>query len=340
MKYLITGATGLIGNNTVRRLVALGEQVRVLTRQTGTQRELAGLKIEICQGDIRDAASVRAAVQGVDCVIHAAAYVQVGWTNLQMHQQVNVEGTRNVATAALEHKARLVHISTINTLGIGRLQSPADEESGSLPGLVPCHYVTSKAAAERVVQDFVGRGLDAVIVNPSFSLGPWDWKPSSGRMLLAVNRGTSVAPAGAFNVSDVRDVSAGITAAAKLAPTGRRYILGGHNLSYLEAWRVFAQVSGRRGPHFRLGPIARHVASLSTDLWTRYTGLEGGVNSATLGIGSQETCFSSRRAQQELGYHIRPLKETVTDAWSWFCEHGYVESSRSSVGRAAASILP
>jgi len=339
MKYLITGATGLIGNNTVRRLVALGEQVRVLTRQAGNQPELAGLKIEICQGDIRDAASVQAAVRGVECVIHAAAYVQVGWANSDLHRQVNVEGTRNVAAAAFEQRTRLVHISTINTLGIGRLEHPADEESG-LPGLVPCHYVTSKAEAEKVVQGFQSRGLDAVIVNPSFSLGPWDWKPSSGRMLLAVNRGTLVAPAGAFNVSDARDVSAGITAAAKLAPSGRRYILGGHNLSYLDAWRAFARVTGRRGPHFKLGPIARQVASVSTDLWTRYTGVEGGVNSATLGIGSQETCFSSRRAEQELGYQIRPLKETVADAWSWFCEHGYVDNQRSSVGRAAASILP
>ncbi|QDU31604.1 dTDP-glucose 4,6-dehydratase [Anatilimnocola aggregata] len=339
MKYLITGATGLIGNNTVRQLLAQGEQVRVLTRQKTPLVELDGLNVEICHGDIRDAASVQTAVRNVDCVIHAAAHVQVGWTQQKLHQQVNVEGTRNVAAAACGQKVRLVHISTINTLGLGSLANPANEETGQ-PGLVPCHYATSKADAEKVVQQFIDRGLDAVIVHPSFSLGPWDWKPSSGRMFLAVNRGTVVAPSGAYNVSDVRDVSAGIAAAAKLAPTGRRYILGGHNLSYLDAWRAFAQASGKVGPRFRLGPIARCVASVGTDLWTRYTGIEGGVNSASLGIGSQETCFSSQRAEKELGYRIRNLKETVTDAWNWFCEHGYVDHHRSHVGRAAASFLP
>lgn len=339
MKYLITGATGLIGNNLVRHLLGQGEQVRVLARSTSPKQPLAGLKIEICEGDVRDPASLLAATEGIDCVVHAAAHVQVGWTQSDLHEQVNVTGTRNVASAALQHGARMVHVSTVNTLGIGRLEDPGDEESGR-PGLVPCHYVTSKIKAERVVEEFIGRGLDAVLVMPSFNLGPWDWKPSSGRMLLGVVRGTLVAPSGAFNISDARDVSAGIAAAAKLAVRGRRYILGGHNLSYLEAWRVFARVAGKPGPRFRLGPIARAVASVSTDLWTQCTGYEGGVNSASIGMGAQHTCFTSARAERELAYRIRPLEDMVADAWYWFRENGYVQQTPARVGRAAASILP
>jgi dihydroflavonol-4-reductase len=339
MKYLITGATGLIGNNLVRHLLAQGDQVRVITRKTSDPRPLAGLKIEICEGDVRHAASVNSAAEGVDCIVHAAAHVQVGWTQQDLHEQVNVAGTRRVAAAALRHRARLVHVSTINTLGLGPLDHPADEETGE-PGLVPCHYVTSKLKADQVVQDLIGDGLDAVFVLPSFALGPWDWKPSSGRMLLAVLRGAVVAPSGAFSVSDARDVSAGIAAAAKLAPTGRRYILAGHNLSYLEAWRVFARVAGKPGPRFRLGPIVRAVASVSTDFWTHCTGLEGGVNSASIGMGCQQTCFTSARAERELGYRIRPLEDMVADAWNWFCENGYVQPPLARVGRAAASFLP
>ena len=337
MKYLVTGATGLIGNNVVRHLLAAGDSVRVLTRSAIRSESLHGLRMEVLQGDVRDAARVETAVQGVDCVIHAAAHVQVGWTQSELHRQVNVEGTRRVAEAALRHSARLVHISTINTLGLGRLESPADEDSG-LPGLVPCHYVTSKIHAEQIVQQAVARGLDAVIVHPSFSLGPWDWKPSSGRMLLAVNRGTLVAPAGAFNISDVRDVCAGIAAAAKLAPAGRRYILGGHNLTYLDAWRVFARVGGQSGPRFRLGPIAKWLGSVGSDVWTHCTGAEAEINSASIGIGSQQTCFSSLRAERELGYRIRPLEDTVADAWDWFCEHGYVRRQRPIARQTALSL--
>jgi dihydroflavonol-4-reductase len=339
MKYLVTGATGLIGNNVVRRLLAAGDSVRVLSRGKGCGLEFQGMDVEYVSGDVRDAARVQAAVAGVECVIHAAAHVQVGWTQSELHRQINVEGTRLVAEAALRNSARLVHISTINTLGIGLLDRPADEDSG-LPGLVPCHYVTSKINAERVVQQVVARGLDAVIVHPGFSLGPWDWKPSSGRMLLAVNRGTVVAPSGASNFGDARDVSAGIAAAAKLAPSGRRYILGGHNLTYLDAWRVFARVGGHAGPRFRLGPIARWIGSVGSDVWTRCTGEEAEINSASIGMGSQQTCFTSQRAVSELGYRIRPLEATVTDAWNWFREHGFVGRQHNVGARAAINLFP
>jgi dihydroflavonol-4-reductase len=329
MKYLVTGATGLVGNNVVRLLLGEGAEVRVLSRSPLRGKPFAGLDVEIVQGDVRDPARVDMALRGVDCVVHAAAHVQVGWTQPEMHRLVNVEGTRTIARTALRHGARLIHVSTVNTLGIGPLSDPADEDSGR-PGLVACHYVTSKIQGERAVQEFIEQGLDAVIVHPGFCLGPWDWKPSSGRMLLAVNRGALVAPPGAFTVCDVRDVSAGIAAAAKLATCGRRYILGGHNLTYLEAWRVFARAAGAPGPRFRIGPITRWIGSVGADVWTYWTGEESEINSATIGIGAQETCFTSARAMRELGYRIRPLEETVADAWNWFCEHGYVGRRRSA----------
>lgn len=328
MKYLVTGATGLLGNNVVRQLLREGAEVRVLSRSPLRGQPLAGLEVELVQGDVRDAGRVQTAVQGVDCVVHAAAHVQVGWTQSEMHRLVNVEGTRTIAEAARRNGVRLIHVSTVNTLGIGRLHDPADEESG-LPGLIQCHYVTSKMHAERAVLELVPRGLDAIIVHPGFCLGPWDWKPSSGRMLLAVNRGTFAAPPGAYNVCDVRDVSAGISAAAKLATSGRRYILGGHNLTYLDAWRVFARVAGTSGPRFRIGPITRWIGAMGSDVWTYWTGEESEINSATIGMAAQETCFRSDRAVRELAYRIRPFEETVADAWNWFCEHGYAGVRRS-----------
>ena len=99
MKYLVTGATGLIGNNVVRQLLAAGGEVRALSRAGAECPPICDLDIEIVQGDVRDASVVRRAVQGIDVVIHAAAHVQVGWSHPELHQQVNVEGTRLVAEA-------------------------------------------------------------------------------------------------------------------------------------------------------------------------------------------------------------------------------------------------
>src|SRR6187551_3820447 len=149
MKYLVTGVTGLLGNNIVRTLVAAGEQVRVLVRGTSDPRPLEGLKVQRATGDVRDAAAVAAACQGMDVVIHSAGHVHIGWTQLREHLDINVEGARNVAQAARAAGAKLVHVSSVNALGLGPLMRPADEISAQ-PGIVECPYVVTKREGERV----------------------------------------------------------------------------------------------------------------------------------------------------------------------------------------------
>ena len=322
MKFLVTGATGLLGTSIVRALLASEHPVRVLSRTTSDPRPLAGLDVEVVHGDVRQADSVRRACQDVDAVIHAAAHVHIGWTQAGPHREINVEGTRNIAEAAREAGARLVYVSSINALGLGRLDSPSDEET-PLPGIVECPYVLSKREAEKVVLEQCDKGLHASIVNPSLMFGPWDFRPSSGKMFLEVAKGTPVAPVGAANFCDVRDVAAGCISAAKLGQTGRRYVLGAHNATYMELWQRMSRIAQVKPPRIRLGPVVRICAGAGGDLWARLTGKEGTVNSAMIGLSSQTHCFSSARAERELGYSFRPLDETLADTWRWFVEHGY-----------------
>ena len=326
MKYLVTGASGLLGNNIVRQLIAAGHDVRVLSRG-GDPRPLAGLAVETAEGDIRDREAVSRAVQGVDAVIHSAGHVHIGWTQLDVHREINVEGARNVAAAAREAGAKLVHVSTINTLGLGPLAEPASEETAA-PGIVELPYVTTKREAEAAVLEEISRGLWGTIVNPATMFGPWDWKPSSGKMLLEVAKFCLWAPVGASNFCDARDVAAGTIAAVERGQPGRRYVLGGHNLSYREAWRQMAQVAGKRGPRLPMGPVFRALAVPVCDIRTRLTGRESPANSAAIAIARQSHCFSSARAEAELGYKIRPFDETLQDTWQWFIEHGYISGKR------------
>src|SRR5262249_116582 len=142
-----------------------------------------------------------------------------------------------------------------DALGVRTLEQASDENTAP-SGEVPCPYVVTKREAERVVLERVAKGLDAVIVNPGFMLGPWDWKPSSGRMLLKIATGWAlVAPPGANSYCDVRDVAEGIVAALERGRKGQRYILAGQTLTYMEALRIFARITGQRPP-FR---IARKV---------------------------------------------------------------------------------
>lgn len=322
MKYLVTGVTGLLGNNIVRALLAAGEAVRVLVRGTSDPRPLEGLDVERALGDVRDAAAVAAACAGVQAVIHSAGHVHIGWTQLREHLDINVEGTRHVAQAARAAGAKLVHVSSVNALGLGPLLRPTEEDS-AMPGIVECPYVVTKREAERVVLAEVDRGLDGLIVNPGFMLGPWDWKPSSGKMLLQVTKFAPLAPLGAASFCDVRDVAAGAITAATRGTKGRRYILAGHNLGYWAAWKQMAALVGKRGPVLPMGPLFRAASLPVLDIHRRVTRREGDANAVTLMMGRQEHCFSSRRAEQELGYKIRPLNETLADTLAWFREHNY-----------------
>jgi dihydroflavonol-4-reductase len=333
---LVTGATGLVGNNVVRQLVSRGIGVRALVRSTSPVGEssLAGLAVDRVAGGLDDGAKLERAVDGVSCVVHAAAFVHCGWRNADVMRKVNVEGTRRIAEAARRAGARLVHVSSVDAIGLRPDGEPADEETP--PGVMPeCPYVVTKREAERAVLDQVDRGLEAVIVNPVYMLGPWDWKPSSGRMLLEVGAGKGLfAPPGGNDFVDVRDVATGVLAALEKGRVGRRYILGGHGLSYLDAWRVMARVTGRMQP---LGLAPRPFVRLAGwlgDLMAAVSGREGDVNSAATTMSMLDHNFSCQRAREELGYSFRPLEDTVQDAWDWFVARGYAGEARQRTALA------
>jgi dihydroflavonol-4-reductase len=324
MKILLTGATGLLGNNVARALLtAKQHELRLLVRRRD-DKSLAGLDAELALGDVRDRQAVERAAEGCQAIIHSAAGVHLGWKKLEEHRGINVEGTRHIVEAAQKNNARLMYVSTVDTLGLGSPSAPADEESPK-EGKILCTYVRTKREAEAVVQEAMPLGLDAVVIHPGFMLGPWDWKPSSGRMLLAVARSfTPAAPHGGCSACDVRDVADGVIAALEKAPRGRHYILAGHNIPYYDLWKKMAALTDGRPPFMRDGPLIRLIAGAIGDLYANVTGHEGDVNSATIKMGRQYHYYTSARAEQELGYRIRPLDESILAAWEWFQEYGYV----------------
>jgi dihydroflavonol-4-reductase len=327
---LVTGATGLVGNNVVRLLVDAGFTVRVLVRPgtAAAGRPLGGLPVERVESRLDDDAGLARAVDGMDVVVHAAARMHVGQRHLGAMREANVDGTRRVARAACRAGARLVHVSSVDALGVRPDGAPADEDTPP-DGLPGCPFVITTREAETEVLRAVDRGLDAVIVNPVFMLGPWDWKPSSGRMLLEVAAGRGVfAPPGSNDFVDARDVAAGIRAALDRGTSGRRYILGGHRLTYREAWTIFARVTGRRPPLATAPEALVRAAGWCGDVAGLFQRHEAALNSAAARMALVARSFSFRRAERELGYAIRPLEQTVRDAWRWFVTRGYAAPIR------------
>lgn len=350
MTIMVTGATGLLGNNVVRTLLAQGRDVRVLCRPTASPRSLEGLAVEQFTGDVTNQEAVRRAVEGATGVIHCAGFVQIGWGNADIHDAINVGGATHVGRACRDASVPLIHVSTVNALGLGDKDRPADEESAR-SGITPCPYVLSKRAADETILMLADEGLRATIVYPGFLLGPWDWKPSSGKMLLEVaRRWTPLAPVGGFSVCDVRHVAQAVITAldqrmgndTPASPGGseqppeagdaerfpsapRHYILAGENLTYLAAWQLFAKVSGGHGPIFWSGPLMRIVAGRFGDWWGKCTGNEPEVNSAAVQMSGLPHYFSSDRAVRELGYDPGSAEGAARAAWEWFQEYGYTK---------------
>jgi len=315
---LVTGATGLLGNNVVRLLLKQGKPVRVLVRENSDREPLRELDVEVSHADIRDSAAVATACRGASVIIHAAALVRIGGRGMDTFRAVNTEGTRNVVRAAQKESARLIYVSTSDTISCGTPGQLSDEGAAFDEKHATC-YSMSKYEGEQIVRDACTTGLHGVIVNPSFMLGPWDWKPSSGAMLAAVGCGRgAIAPSGYVCIADVRDVAAATISAAFSGTVGERYLLTGETLSYRKAWSLFAEVTGSRRPLCQLGPTPTKIVGAGGDLWGFLTGKEPIVNSTALRAASCPRLYCSQKAKRDLGYQTRPLRETVEGAWKWF----------------------
>lgn len=328
MKILVTGGTGLLGNNLIRQLAASGEQVTALVRREPSAPVFAGVDVELQRGEINDAAVLARSVSNVDAVIHSAALIRLGWSQREESMRVNRDGTNNLVRACLDHACPLIHVGTVNTLAVGSRHRVADESTDldHAGGQVPCSYVVSKRAGVAEVVAGLQRGLKAAIIHPGFMLGPWDWKPSSGQMMLEVGtRWRPFAPRGGCSVCDARDVANGIwTALQKLCAgtieNGRQYILAGQNHTYRELWREIAKRFDKAGPLFCPGPLMRWLAGCSGDVMAQIRGFEGHINSAAVRMSSQFHWHTSARAQAELAYENRPVSETIDDAYRWLRE--------------------
>ena len=318
----VTGGTGLVGNNVIRELISQRFHVRALVRQSSHPRPLTDLDVDFVEGDVRDPVAVQRGCHGANVVIHAAAKVQIGWSQSEEMQAINVTGAAHVARAARESGARLVHISTVNVLAVLDRHEIADENTPWNGREILCPYVTTKRAADQVVLAEQQQGLDAVCLYPGLMFGPWDWKPSSGQMLKAVARQfTPVAPSGGISVGDVRDVASAIVAAGQQARPGSRFILAGRNITYFDLWCRMAQSTGSRPPLGTFGWPLRRTLGTMGDAWARVSGREGHINSAALEMSAQYHYYSSEHARAELGYHVRELDVTLADAWKWLVDH-------------------
>ncbi len=328
MTTLVTGATGFVGAAVLRRLLARGAEVRVLTRKASDRRNIAGLEVEIAEGDLTDRASLGRAVRGCDALYHVAADYRLWVPVPEVLYRVNVEGSRDLLLSAAEAGvSRMVYTSSVATLGLNRDGSPADETTSVGLGDMIGHYKRSKFLAEQEVRRLVSEeGLAVVIVNPSTPVGPRDIKPTpTGRLIAEAAAGKIPAYVDTgLNVVHVDDVAEGHILAFERGEVGERYVLGGENLSLREILGEIAALQGRRPPRVRLHPNLVLPIAAAVEAWARVTGgPEPMTTIDAVRMSRKKMFFSSDKACRELGYEHRPARAAIADAVAWFRDHGY-----------------
>ena len=324
---LVTGGTGFVGANVVRELLADKATVRVLVRRGSDRRALAGLDVELVEGDLGDRRSLAQAVAGVRRVFHVAADYRLWAPDPSALYRANVDGTRAVLeTAAEAGVSRIVYTSTVGALGIPKDGSPGTEETPvSLADMVG-PYKASKFLAERVAGESAGKGVPVVIVNPSAPVGPWDVKPTpTGQMVIDFLAGRMFATMDTgLNVVHVRDVARGHLLAAERGRVGEKYILGHANLSLADIGRLLAEIAGGRAPRFRVPYAVAWCGAACMEGFARLTKTTPKVPLTAVRMAKKRMYFSPAKAVRELGLPQTEAREALRDAAEWFCAHGYV----------------
>ncbi|MFP4499666.1 MAG: SDR family NAD(P)-dependent oxidoreductase [Candidatus Hydrogenedentota bacterium] len=331
MRVFVTGADGLLGSNLVRQLLARGDAVRVLIYPGSTSTSIDELDLERIEGDLLDDGfDLAAAMADCDAVFHCAAITDL-WAPADFTRRVNVEGTRRLLDAALDAGAgRLVFVGSASSFAPGSIDAPGDE-TGPFPELYRgVAYMESKHEAAELVRNYVGeRGLDAVIVAPTFLLGPYDSRPSGGEIIRRfLMKGMRHVSHGGRNFAYAPDVAAGAIGALDKGRTGETYILGGQNMDYFAFFTLVARCVGGVPPKRALDDRTIRRFGALVETLAKLSGKKPQFNRTIARFALEGMYYTSQKAVKELGMPQTPTAAAIEESVGALRAYGHVELAR------------
>lgn len=331
----VTGATGFVGSHVARLLVARGDRVRILARNSSRKSNIEGLGCEVVIGDLRDSMSLERCVQGCRKVFHVAADYRLWSQNPQDIYDNNVGGTRNLLSSCCEAGVeKVIYTSTVGTIGMSQDGLPSDENSPVKLDDMIGHYKRSKFMAEQVAREFAAAGLPVVIVNPTTPVGAGDLKPTpTGKIILDFIRGRMPAYVDTgLNIVGVEDVARGHLLADEQGTVGERYILGGENWSLVEILEALARISER---HTRRVPIPWLLALAAAYLDNFVMGTvfrrEPFIPLEGVRMARHKMYVSTEKARKHLGYNPGPVEQALREAVEYFLHTWHPASARDRI---------
>ncbi len=334
---IVTGGAGFIGSHLVRLLVERGERVRVVERPGADVAHLPR-DVEVVRADIRDREAVAEAMTGARVVYHLAANPNLWVRDRREFAAVNHRGTIHVLDAARAAGAeRILHTSTESVLTCARATGPIGEdvEVGLADAVGP--YCRSKLEAENEAMARAGAGWPVVVANPTMPVGPGDrgMSPPS-RLIRDFCLGKLPARMDCtLNLIDVRDVAEGLVRTIDRGRPGRRYLLGGENLTLVGLLGILSELTGVPVPRWSVPyPVGLAVAYISEWVADHLTGKTPKATVTGVRLTRRTMHFDASRSLAELGLTPRPVAESLTDAVAWLRETGQIPASMSYSRRA------
>jgi len=327
MKIFITGATGFVGHHVARELAAQGAELRMLVRKSSNLANLEGIAGETHVGDLSDPDSIRLAVQGCDAIMHVAADYRLWIPDPKAMYRANVDGTRELLLLAREAGVRrVVYTSSVATMGFREDGIIVNEDTPVLLDNMVGHYKRSKFLAEKEAIAAAGAGQQVMILNPTTPIGSNDSKPTpTGRIFVDfLNRKFPAYVDTGLNLVDVQEVARTHAAALEKGTPGRRYILGGENLTLKQILDKMSAITGIPSPTMKIPfAVAATYAFFEENITGRVRGKEPRATLEEVRMGRKKMYASSARAQQELNFRVVPVYPAMRTAIEWFRANGY-----------------
>ena len=330
MRVFLTGGTGYLGDHVARALLDAGHEVLALVRDRERGAPLAGRGASLVVGDLTEPSSWAHRLAEAEGVVHVAAKVSAGTSGSEEFERVNVTAALDLLDRARAAKIdRVVVTSSLFVLGPSPDGSPRDEEAvdeGPGPLGASNEYVRTKADAARAIRRRQQRGSPVMMVFPTVLLGPGNRTRGNhtARVLADVARRRLPGLVGdgkqIWNLAPVEDVAGGVTRVLERGRPGENYILGGENWTQERLVRRAAELFGVNPPTRRLGRMLPLATAAVMEFWAGVLGREPKLTRGEVRLYDAHWSFTSGKAQRELGYHPRPVEETLADTVTWLRE--------------------
>ena len=327
MRIFLTGATGFVGHHVAKALADEGAELRMLVRKSSRLDNLEGIAGDTFVGDLAQPKSFAPALKDCDAVVHVAADYRLWIRDPDAMYRANVDGTRDLLRLAREANVwRVVYTSSVATMHFREDGVVVNEDTPvSLADMVG-HYKRSKFMAEQQAIAAAQDRQHVIILNPTTPIGPNDAKPTpTGRIFVDfLNRKFPAYVDTGLNLVDVSEVARTHVAALKVGTPGRRYILGGENLTLKQILDKMSAITGIPSPTVEI-PFAVAAAYAFFEEWItgRIRGKEPRATLEEVRMGRKKMFASSARAQQELGFRVVPVNPAMQAAIEWFRANGY-----------------